>query len=248
MFDSNEPKPKPKTERRSSSGCHFTQQCVSTPESFLFGFGRRLFFHGDYFHHVDRNVDRHDGHRRQVHPVDAIRLDHRLRSKTPKCWRIIGRHQLVRRGHRTRSTQTVNLLLIFDWLTVWFSFDRPWHFCYWHTKNLSTRSNFFDIFNRKTNELLIQYRLEATAMVENFSSRKIEDTVLASPEIVSSQKEEPTALSPGVAYNPRAFTTTKTSIAFVTTYQFVPTSITSTLSLGASTGLLCLPSGFSICA
>lgn len=89
-------------------------------------------------------------------------------------------------------------------------------------------------------------RLEPSAVFE--SSRKIEDSVLATPEIISSQKEEPSDLS-NIAYNPRAgLTTTITSIAYTTSYQFKATALTSTITLGASTGLVCLPSGYTICA
>ncbi|XP_057378718.1 uncharacterized protein LOC130700753 [Daphnia carinata] len=67
------------------------------------------------------------------------------------------------------------------------------------------------------------------------------------PDIASSQRElESSEFSDH--QQRAAFTTTVSVTSLTTTFVFVATSITSTTSLGISAGLLCLPSGFSICS
>ncbi|KAI9563724.1 hypothetical protein GHT06_011188 [Daphnia sinensis] len=68
----------------------------------------------------------------------------------------------------------------------------------------------------------------------------------ALPDIVSSQRElESSEFSDH--QQRAAFTTTVSVTSLTTTFVFVATSLTTTTSLGASSGLLCLPSGYSIC-
>ncbi|XP_045023483.1 uncharacterized protein LOC123467753 [Daphnia magna] len=70
---------------------------------------------------------------------------------------------------------------------------------------------------------------------------------VALPDIASSQRELETGEFADHQQR-AAFTTTVSVTSLTTTFVFVATSITSTTSLGISAGLLCLPSGFTICA
>lgn len=90
--------------------------------------------------------------------------------------------------------------------------------------------------------------IETSAMVEHLS-REFDSVPVATPDIVSSQKEEPTELSPDSTFNQERapFTTTVSVTTTTTTFVLKATSLTSTITLGASTGLLCLPSGYTLC-
>ncbi len=67
------------------------------------------------------------------------------------------------------------------------------------------------------------------------------------PELLSSKSEEVEEKAE-IRLGNTAVTTTKWVTVSTTTYQFVAQTITSTKDVAGAAGLLCLPSGYAVCA